>query len=165
MNTIDSQDHTGSDYLRESTVILVLRLLFLMLLTDGASLLIRFLFFDLNQHFSFSASILLVYGIVVVLLYVFQIFLIINIILKWTNNYYVIDKDQLIHVSGVLTRKEHIIDITNLKSVRINQDILGVLFHYGTVLLTIASPSMKEEIKVPNIYQPHILESALRKYI
>ncbi len=63
----------------------------------------------------------------------FQFYLGIYAILQWINEYYELTPKELVHKKGVIWRKVEKYSMEHIKYVKVNQDILGRLFNYGSL--------------------------------
>jgi uncharacterized membrane protein YdbT with pleckstrin-like domain len=59
-----------------------------------------------------------------------------------TGNSYIITSNEIIHTSGILSKKQIILKYSKIESIKINQSILGIIFNYGDIYIN----SNKNEI-------------------
>jgi uncharacterized membrane protein YdbT with pleckstrin-like domain len=59
-----------------------------------------------------------------------------------TGNSYIIKSNEIIHTSGILSKKQIILKYNKIESIKINQSILGRIFDYGDIYIN----SNKNEI-------------------
>jgi uncharacterized membrane protein YdbT with pleckstrin-like domain len=59
-----------------------------------------------------------------------------------TGNSYIITSNEIIHTSGILSKKQIILKYNKIESIKINQSILGRIFDYGDIYIN----SNKNEI-------------------
>lgn len=62
-----------------------------------------------------------------------KIVLIIYVLLSWTNEYFEITADQIIHYKGIFFKKEKRYSITNIRQIILHQGFLGKLMDFGTI--------------------------------
>ena len=156
---------TAIQQVRESTVLLVLRVVILMILADAIYLLIRLLALDLNPNWFPRRDITLFFFLFLSRLYLIQALIVAVIIAVWSHRYYLIAGDKITEVGGVVSRKERIYELKNAKSVKLSQGILGRIFHYGTVFVTITSPNMSEEVILTNIPEAEAVADYLKQFL
>lgn len=87
-----------------------------------------------------------------------QIFLIFVVVFRWLYHKYYIDclEKKLIELKGFFYTDEKLIDLKNIREIRINQSILGKLFRYGDIILNAtASGGYQEKITLKRIQDPH----------
>lgn len=160
-----SQLQTELQPLRESTVLLVLRVVFLMILADTIYLLIRLLALDLRSNWFPRRDITLFFLLFLSSLYLIQAFIVAVIIAVWSHRYYLITGDKITEVGGVVSRKERIYELKNAKSVKLSRGILGRIFNYGTVFVAITSPNMSEEVILTNIPEAEAVEDYIKQFL
>ncbi|MBI4079517.1 MAG: PH domain-containing protein, partial [Candidatus Levybacteria bacterium] len=69
----------------------------------------------------------------VLLLLITKVLLTLYVVLQWVNEYYEITPHKIHHKKGIIWRKEMDFEITHLRSIGIQQGILGRLFNYGSL--------------------------------
>ena len=151
--------------IRGSIFILLSRIVTLMVGTDALYLVVRILVFDLNKRWLPHRDITTGFILFLVSLYVIQIFIIISILLRWLTTRYYIEKNRLIELKGIFSTRERTYDLKNLKSVIIDQGIMGKIFHFGTVSMVITSPNLTEKITLSEIPNPQETEKHIKKFI
>ena len=85
------------------------------------------------------------------------------------NQSFVVTGHELIHRTGLFTIKETIHDLRNIRSVTIQQSLVGKLFHFGSINVEIsASGGFQEFIYLPAIAYPeqfqHLLSTHSARY-
>lgn len=150
---------------RESTVLLVARIIFLMVLCDTIYLGIRLLALDLNKNWIPHRDITFFFLLFLSSLYVIQAIIVGVFIEVWTHKYYFIQDDKIIEVRGVFHRKERIYELKNAKSVKLDQNIIGRIFNYGTVYITITSPNLREDLILVNISQAKTVSDYIQQFL
>ncbi len=94
-----------------------------------------------------------------------QIFLLILIVVRWINEYYELQKDEIIVWKGVITKKGQSYPYTNIQSITVNQSLLGRVVGFGTVILYI--PALGQDLvfhEVPSPYSfTELIKSRLPK--
>ncbi len=151
--------------IRESTVLLVSRIVFLMILCDAVYLIIRLFALDLNKNWVPHRDITFMFLLFLSSLYVIQAIIVSIFIEKWSHRYYFIDKDKMIEIKGVISRKERIYELKNVKSVKLDQGFLARIFNYGTVYITITSPNIIEELMLINVSQAKTIVDYIKKFL
>jgi uncharacterized membrane protein YdbT with pleckstrin-like domain len=88
---------------------------------------------DLNQTKS---------AIIFLFILIFLIALLVEPEIFKTGNSYIITNNEIIHTSGILSKKQIILKYSKIESIKINQGILGRIFDYGDIYIN----SNKNEI-------------------
>jgi uncharacterized membrane protein YdbT with pleckstrin-like domain len=119
--------------------------------------------FDLHHHAFF---LMFTMGI---LKSIIQFILISSLIIRWATQSFVISGHELIHRTGLFNIKETIHDLRNIRSVTIQQSLLGKLFHFGNINVEIsASGGFQEFIDLPAMAYPeqfqHLLSTHSTRY-
>lgn len=70
-----------------------------------------------------------------VLLVVIKLMLMGYIIIQWLEEYYEISTKEVIHRKGLIFKKEERFPLRNLGNVKVEQNMLGRIFHYGSLTL------------------------------
>lgn len=86
-----------------------------------------------------------------------QIILIFMVVFRWLYHKYYIDceKKKLFELSGFFHTQEKMFDLKNIREVKIQQGVLGKLFHYGDIILNVtASGGYEEKIRISKIQNP-----------
>jgi len=145
------QPEIGKIILRESTVLIMLRLIFTEAIFGLLLLLVNILSSYLNlylntTYFSSLYVIVLAGGALI------NIGIVILIALKWSSQYTEISKEGVIKYSGILHRKEQKYACNFVEGAKLEQSLLGMLFNYGTIELY--DPALKEQVYLLNIASP-----------
>lgn len=79
------------------------------------------------------------------------------------TNYYLTD-GELVLVSGIVTEKEVLYKISDVRSITLRQSWPGRIFNYGTLIVYIsASGGYHETVRLKDIKNPKVYEHALRE--
>lgn len=151
--------------IRGSVFLLLSRIFLLMAGTDAIYIIVRVFVFEWHSQLISTRAIDLIFFLFLVSSYTLQIFLIFTVLLRWLNKRYYLDASHLIVRSGVFTSKERTYELKNLKSVMVTQGIMGKLFHFGTLSITITAPSITEEVSLSEIPHPHQFEMQIKKFL
>lgn len=81
--------------------------------------------------------------------------------LRWQYEYYIVRKDNIHHVRGILYRREKDYACNNIESMTIRQNILGRIFGYGTIEMY--DPALKRKIILYNINNPQKYKKIFEK--
>jgi len=133
--------------------------------TDTIYLSIRVFVFKLNFQVFNGTTVDVIFFFFLICSYLVQIFLIYSVLLHWLNKRYYFESNHLIVKKGIFKTTERIYDLRNLKSVIVTQDIIGEIFHFGTITLAITAPGLAEEISLTEIPHPHKLERQIKKFV
>lgn len=147
--------------LRQSTVMLITRLLIceivVMILHYG----IRFAIAQYFDFFSMKPSIL-VMTTEIILIQLLNLYILLAVILTWIGEQYILNPKEVIIKNGVLNTKLVTYEIANLQSMTISQNILQKIFNFGSIRLF--NPVLKEEIYISNVPEPHKYGSIIQQY-
>lgn len=153
--------------INRSIVVLSLQVIILLLTTDTIYGFINYFFlkvhflrltlpFDLHHY---SIQILYLSHI---LKSFFQIFVLMQLIFKWKSQSYYIINEHLVKKEGLMTITEKNYDLKNIRSVTIQQSVLGKIFRFGNIVLEISAlGGYKEILTIPFVSNPQIYESLL----
>lgn len=139
-----------------SIFLLAFKLFVALIVSDIVYLLIDRLLLEFLQIEIYSNLILLLSGLFLVKSLV-QISLVLWIVFHWLYHKYHIDyeKKKLYEYKGFLHTKEHMSDLRNVRDVAMEQTILGKIFNYGNIVLTIsASGGYVEKVIMKKIHEP-----------
>lgn len=139
--------------IRKSAMLFVLRIILLELLFEIIYLswrsLIHFLPFSLETVVTLNFISIIVFLILVT---VIQNIFLIFIALGWVNDYYEIRADEVVHITGTLSKTEKAYPYRDIQSITIHQDFFGRLFNYGSVHLFI--PALGYDLNFNEISNP-----------
>ncbi len=163
------EDHndltTQKIYIRGSIILLFFRILLLTILFDFFYLLVAVLLnltfeipFDWHHHISLGLLIALL--VQILLKSGIMFFLVLN----WMSNTYILDLKHVIRKHGIFSNDEEIYRFDIVRSISINQSLMGKFFNYGSILLkTSASGGYQGDIEITEIDNPKNYEELLRK--
>ncbi len=158
--------HT-SDPIRSSTVILIWQIIVLLIVTDVIYALINYFFLrvhflNLNLPFDLDHYVIGILMIIHVFKTILQIYLLVQIVLKWAGQTYFIHNEHLVKREGIMTITEKSYDLKNIRAVTIHQSIIGKFFHFGDVVVeTSASGGYMERFVIIGISNPQKYERLL----
>ncbi len=137
--------------LRESIVLIVIRLIFTEAIFGFALFLLSILFSYISPYLNITYPSGL-YFIVLAGGFLINIGIVISITLKWNSEYTEVSKEGVIKHSGILQRKEQTYACNFVEGAKLEQSLLGLLFNYGTIELY--DPALKEQVYLLNIANP-----------
>ncbi len=153
--------------IRESAVLLVIKLSLLFLLPDMLYVSVFYVFtvgfalpVDLHHHI----SLLLI--VVFFLKLLIQLFLSLYVALYWKNTTYRIDGagKYLVKKTGIIDTKEEVYEFKTVRLIRVNQSWLGRIFNYGDVSLEIsASGGYQVILTITGIQNPKQYEQMIKQ--
>jgi uncharacterized membrane protein YdbT with pleckstrin-like domain len=118
------------------------------------------LILPIEWHHHISVGLLIVGGIKVAI----EVFFILYLLSEWTGNSYFITRKHIIRRTGVLQNKEEVFHFDNIRSISVEQSLLGKLFNYGNITLkTSASGGYQDDILLSGIDNPHKYETILKE--
>lgn len=152
--------------MRESVVILITKVFSIMFLFNTVFFAVEIftLRLDLPTDYHNYITLLLFFGHIVKS--VLEIYFVVKIILNWIGNVYYFDvvEKRLIKREGIFNTQEKIYDLKNIRSISLEQNILGKLFHYGNIVVTTsASGGYNDRIYLNSISNPEKSEEFLKK--
>lgn len=146
-----SEPETEKIILRESTVLIIIRLIFTEAIFGLALFLLSILFSYMSPYLNITYPSGL-YFIVLAGGLLINIGIVISITLKWNSEYTEVSKEGVIKHSGILQRKEQTYACNFVEGAKLEQSFLGLLFNYGTIELY--DPALKEQVYLLNIANP-----------
>ena len=151
----EDQEHKEVDtrkiIVRESIVLVVMKLIFTEVIFAAFLLLFNFLFSYLDLHANIP-NLANWYLTVLAGSFLINIGLIILISLKWNSEYAEISKEGVVKHSGILQRKEQKYACNFVEGAKLEQSFLGMILNYGTIELY--DPALKEQVYLLNIANP-----------
>lgn len=151
----DSLEDTGKEeyklIFRESTVLIVLRLLAAELLFTLVLILSSSVFSLLGRYIEIFNNLSLNLVVLLVLLMA-NIIIVLFIVLKWQSEYAELARGSLTKHQGILSKSEQKYACNFVEIITIKQSVLGMIFDYGTIELY--DPAIKEQIYLVNIATP-----------
>jgi len=137
---IQTSDKNGKIYvthinIRQSIFFLVLKLIVLDVMAVSVGILYFSLILNKPMLEVFSSAMPL-YGLSFFLILVFlKIALTIYVVIKWITEYYEVWPNMITHRSGFFFRKEEKHQLSQMRSVKIEQGFFGKIFGFGTIHL------------------------------
>ncbi len=141
----------GKIVLRESIVLIVIRIIFTEVIFGLSLFLLNILFSYLGTYTEINYPLSL-YLIIFAMGFLINIGLVILITLKWNSEYTEVSKEGVIKHSGILHRKEQKYACNFVEASKLEQSFLGMLLNYGTIELY--DPALKEQVYLLNITNP-----------
>ncbi len=148
---VKEEPEIGKIILRESTVLIIIRLIFTEAIFGLALFLLSILFSYMSPYLNITYPSGL-YLIVLAGGFLINIGIVISITLKWNSEYTEVSKEGVIKHSGILQRKEQTYACNFVEGAKLEQSLLGLLFNYGTIELY--DPALKEQVYLLNIANP-----------
>lgn len=152
--------------MRESVIFPIEKLILVTLVFDGLYALVFYLlnvFLKLPYEWHHHISIGLLFGVVIKNF--LESYFIGYILLDWVTSFYYVEGSHLIKKKGILHTHEDVYDFKTVRSISVDQSILGKLFHYGDVILkTSASGGYQVIVTLSGIANPERYEQMLNKY-
>lgn len=150
--------------LRESIVLVIIRIVFTEVVLVLFSILLSILFSYLSSYTNVSYPANL-HVLLLASAFLINIIIVIFIALKWNSEYTEVSKEGVIKHSGILHRKEQKYACNFVEASKFEQSFLGMLLNYGTIELY--DPALKEQVYLLNITDPKkyskIIESIVSK--
>lgn len=152
----------GKIILRESVVLIIIRLILTEALFGFSLLLFSILYSYINSYLN-STDLSTLYFIVLGGAFLINVGMVSLIALKWTSEYTEISKEGVVKHSGILHKKEQKYACNFVEGATLNQSFLGLLFNYGTIELY--DPALKEQVYLLNIANPKKNSEKIQKIV
>lgn len=133
--------------IRSTPITLVFNIIILILIFDAFYLFVTIIeefFVDLKD---------IIYGVVSlsavihVLLLLFQVLAILVISIKWFTSYYRIGDNYITKRTGIIFKRDQVINFNNLKLVDYRQGVLAQIFNYGDIIFRFTGQGEKFVVK------------------
>jgi uncharacterized membrane protein YdbT with pleckstrin-like domain len=149
-----------------SLTLLIVKLIFLVFLFDVIYAISYFLLsYYLTSPLSFIDHVRFWLLIALVLKNIMMVSMVTYVVLKWATTLYYIEGDHLVTRRGILSVDENIYEFKTIRSLEVEQSLLGRLFHYGNIILkTSASGGYLVVVTLLNLANPQQQEKTLSKY-
>ncbi len=96
---------------------------------------------------------------------IFQVIFVLKFVMKWISESYFIAEAHLVKRSGIMNMIEKTYDLDNVRSITVNQSVLGKLFHFGDVLIeTSASGGYMDQIILAGVSNPEQFEHKIGRH-
>ncbi len=130
--------------IRESFVLFLIKITSILIVSDLVYAVINYILleeFFLNHELPFNLHDMTAYILILLHLVktVLQVWGISSVVHRWIGNSYQITEKHLVHHEGVLSSREQIYDLDIVRSVSVQQSLLGRMFKYGTVSIEISA--------------------------
>ena len=145
------EPETGKIILRESIVLIIIRLIFTEVIFGLSLFLLSILFSYLNPVTN-TTDLSGLYIMLLTVGFLINIVIVIFIALKWNSEYTEVSKEGVIKYSGILHKKEQKYACNFVEGSKLEQSFLGLLLNYGTIELY--DPALKEQVYLLNITNP-----------
>ncbi|MEP7167428.1 MAG: PH domain-containing protein [Candidatus Woesebacteria bacterium] len=152
--------------IRGSVVVLIIRLLAILLFFELIFLIVDYIFtlgiplpFDLHHHVSLAMFVALTAKLV------FELSLLVNASLAWSNTIFCISGKHIIKRIGIFSIHEEVFQFDEIRSIAVTQSFFGKIFQYGDIILKIsASGGYQQDVRMIGIANPRQYEEALNTY-
>lgn len=166
MDDLKEKNQTVTLPIKQSTTFLTLRLFLVMIFLDSIYLLSEIIFLRANLPLEFYNYIKSLFLIAHTIKSLLEIYFILQIVIKWTNGTYLLNGRHLIKQEGFLNSTEKIYDLGIIRSVTVNQGLLGKILNYGDIIITTsASGGYNAQIYLNSISHPEKYEQLLEQYL
>jgi uncharacterized membrane protein YdbT with pleckstrin-like domain len=151
--------------IRRSVAILIIKIFFLLFLVDTvyAFLLIA------NVSGYIPVDLLSSYAVFIWVIYtakfIFLAYLVLKLIIDWTNTLYYVANDHLIRQRGVLNTTETIFQLSDIEAVVMSRSWLGRTLNYGDVTITFDVARQKEFVYLYAVNDPERYESFFSTFV
>lgn len=167
MEHLEQQDDclTQKIYLRGSVILLFLRIVLLIIIFDSfyvvATILLNLTFnIPFEWHHHISLGLLMTLGAQIFIKSISMFYL----VLSWMSNTYILNSTHVIKKHGIFSNEEDIHRFDTVRSISIQQSVMGKFLNYGSILLkTSASGGFQDDIVISEIDNPKSYEEHLKK--
>ncbi|MDP3987657.1 MAG: response regulator [Candidatus Levybacteria bacterium] len=156
------ESELGKIILRESVVLIIIRLILTEALFGFSLFLFNILYSYINSYLN-NIDLSTLYFIVLAGAFLINVGMVSLIALKWASEYTEISKDGVVKHSGILHKKEQKYACNFVEGAKLEQSLLGLLFNYGTIELY--DPALKEQVYLLNIANPKKNSEKIQKIV
>lgn len=149
--------------LHRNPAAIALRIFFLLLLIDTAYALVILAFLGLAPPADYYLGFVTLLWATHTAKYIVITFLLLRVLLEWMSQTYTTDGKHLTIRTGVYAVSEKIYELTQLRRIKVHQDWLGRLFHFGTLALEISASGFHETIELRDVTDPRKYEQELAR--
>jgi uncharacterized membrane protein YdbT with pleckstrin-like domain len=157
--------HMQPVMVRRSLAVLVMRLLIAPLIFGVIYIFWR-IFIDINLFRLPADTLLAINSISIIIFFalimVVQTAVVLIVVLDWVNRYYEIRSDELVVISGILTKKEVEYPYGNIQSITVVQGLVGRIFNYGSVRVYI--PTLGHDLYFMEVPDPHRFVEMVKEF-
>ncbi len=157
----DSRDPPERIILRKSIYCIILSFVAIEIFFDSLYLFVKLPPIYLHFPLNLQTNLMPLYFVIFVILNSVKFFLMLTIGIKWISNHYEINKKDIRHMHGIISRKEEIYLCNFTQEVELSQNLLGRIFNYGNV--DIFNPAIKETIILESIPNPSKYAEIIKK--
>lgn len=161
-DSLAQEPELGKIILRESVVLVIIRLIFTEALFGSSLLALSIVSSYINSYISIS-YLSVFYFIVFLGAFFINIWVVLLVAIKWSTEYSEVSKDGVIKHSGILHKKNQKYVCSFVEGVKVEQSFLGMLFNYGTIELY--DPSLKEQVCISNVAKPKKYSEIIQKIV
>lgn len=148
--------------LREGFILIILRFIVTEAIFILALFIISILFYYLSAYIN-TASLSILYLIILAIWFLTNISLVASIYLKWNSEYTEVSAEGVVKHSGILHRKEQKYACNFIEGAKVEQSFLGLLFNYGTIELY--DPALKDQVYLLNISNPKKANKTIQRIV
>lgn len=150
-------------FAREATIKLVFRILLSVIIFDFFYLFLTLFeefVLDLNEAGPMLLSYSALYHLVLIVL---QLVTIIYLFVKWYISYYVVSDTHLTKKTGLLVKRDKVVNYGNVRVVNYKQGVLGRIFNYGDIVFEMVGGG--DDLIVKGIESPSSIVEIIQKSI
>jgi uncharacterized membrane protein YdbT with pleckstrin-like domain len=162
-NLETAHNHKLFEPIYKNTVVLLLQLFVMLMAVDIVYALV-FIIFQLYILPLASPVTLTILGVLYAIKYILQMVVLFRLVVVWANELYYVTGDHIICREGLFSIREKVYECRNIRSILVNQSLIGRLFNYGDLKVHIsASGGYNEEFSITNVSDPKRYELVLGK--
>lgn len=100
---------------------------------------------------------------------VVQTIVFITLVMRWFFRAYEINEKEVVVYKGIVSRRSAFYSLEKLETVRVSQGILGTIFGYGTISITMHYNDQRDTVVIHNISHPNhharVIEKTLKSFV
>ena len=93
---------------------------------------------------------------------VIQTAMIIIVVLDWVNRYYELRPDEIVQISGIITKREVEYPYGNIQSITVIQGLMGRICNFGTIDIYI--PTLWNDLYFTEVPDPHKFVEIVKEF-
>lgn len=151
-------------HIRESMALVTLRVVFTFIMTGFIYTLFLIIFVSNNPFENLNFTLLTLFSVFFILMLFNALFVLSIILSRLATDYYISEHSLIVH-RGIMHVEEDIYELGYIRAVKRVQSWFGRIFHYGDLVVTLATTSYAKHIRLRGIQKPKKYEKILEEFI
>jgi len=151
-------------HIRESMALVTLRVMFAFVMTGFIYTLFLIIFITNNPFENIDFTLIALFSVFFILILFNAIFVLSIILSRLATDYYISEHSLIVH-KGIMHVEEDIYELGYIRAVKRMQSWFGRIFHYGDLIVTLATTSYTKHIRLRGIQKPKKYEKILEEFI